>query len=184
MKKSVLFAIGLVVFASTSYATNTTKVNPYSGQEFREIKALAAEDVDGYLAGKGMGFAKAAELNGYPGPSHVMALAGELGLSPEQKQRTEALFKAMEAKAKETGRTLVDEERKLDQLFASKSITPETLTLSLKRIGELQAQVRQSHLESHLAQVEILTREQVASYMKLRGYGGAGKSMEHSGHQH
>lgn len=184
MNKAVLSAIGLVVFATASYAANTSKASPYSGQESREIKALSAEDVESYLAGKGMSFAKAAELNGYPGPSHVLALAGELGLSSEQKQRTEAIFKAMEAKAKETGRALVDEERKLDRLFASQSITPEMLTLSLKRIGELQAQVRQSHLESHLAQVQILTPEQVASYMKLRGYAGTEKSMEHSGHQH
>lgn len=184
MNKAVLSAIGLVVFATISYAANTSKANPYSGQDSREIKSLAAEDIGSYLAGKGMGLAKAAELNGYPGPSHVLALAGELGLSAEQKQRTEALFKAMEAKAKEIGRTLVDEERKLDQSFASRSITSETLTLSLKRIGELQAQVRQAHLESHLAQVEILIPEQVSSYMKLRGYGGTEKSMEHSGHQY
>lgn len=184
MNKAVLSAIGLFVCTTFSYAANTDKANPYSAQGSREIKALAAEDVESYLAGKGMGLALAAELNGYPGPSHVLALAGELGLSPEQKQRTETLFKTMEAKAKEFGRILVDEESKLDQLFASKSITSETLTLSLKHIGELQAQVRQAHLESHLAQVEILTPAQVASYMKLRGYGGAVKSQEHSGHRH
>jgi uncharacterized membrane protein len=184
MRKIVLYVIGLFVFASFSSAGNTDKANPYSGQESREIKALAAEDIENYVAGKGMGLAKAAELNGYPGPSHVLTLAGELGLSPEQKHRTETLFNTMESKAKEIGRALVDEERKLDQLFASKSITPETLTLSLNRIGELQAQVRQAHLESHLAQVEILTSGQVASYMKLRGYGDAKTNQEHSGHKH
>lgn len=184
MNKAVLFSIGLFVFASFSYAENTGKANPYSGQESREIKALAAEEIESYLAGKGMGLAKAAELNGYPGPSHVLALAGELGLSPEQKQRTEALFKTMEARAKEIGRTLVDEERKLDQLFASESITSETLTLSLNRIGELQALVRQAHLDSHLAQAEILTPVQVAAYMKLRGYAGAKPNHERSEHKH
>ena len=184
MNKVTLSAIGLFVFASFAYAGNTDKANSYSGQESREIKAMAAEDIESYLAGKGMGLAKAAELNGYPGPSHVLALAGEIGLSPEQKQRTEALFKTMDAKAKEVGRTLVDEEHKLDQLFASKSITPETLTLSLNRIGELQALVRLAHLESHLAQVEILTPGQVAAYMKLRGYGDTNKNHEHSGHTH
>lgn len=184
MKKTMLLAIGLAVFVNLSYAANADRGNPYSGQESREIKALAAEDVDAYLAGKGMGLAKAAELNGYPGPSHVLSLAAELGLSSEQKQRTEALFKTMEAKAKEIGRVLVDEERKLDQLFASKAITSETLMSSLKRIGDLQALVRQAHLEAHLLQVEILTAEQVASYMKLRGYGDMAKNHEHSGHRH
>jgi Spy/CpxP family protein refolding chaperone len=184
MNKAALSAICLFVVSTFSYATSADKTNVYSGQESREIKSLAAEDVENYLAGKGMGLAKAAELNGYPGPSHVLALAGELGLSPEQKQRTEMLFKAMEAKAKEIGRTLIDEERKLDQLFASKSITSETLALSLKRIGELQAHVRQAHLESHLTQVAILTPEQMASYVKLRGYGDVKKNLQRSDHKH
>jgi Spy/CpxP family protein refolding chaperone len=184
MNKAALCAIGLAILAAVSHAASTGAANPYSAQEAREIKALSAEEVQHYLSGKGMGLAKAAELNGYPGPSHVLALAGELNLSAEQKQRTEALFKIMETKAKEVGRTLVDEERTLDHLFASKSISPESLTQRLKRIGKLQAQVRQVHLESHLAQAEILTPGQVAAYMKIRGYGGTEKIMEHSGHEH
>jgi hypothetical protein len=31
-----------------------------------------------------MGMAKAAELNGYPGPAHVLALAKPLGLTDDQ----------------------------------------------------------------------------------------------------
>src|SRR5687767_11125254 len=52
--------------------------SPYVGQEDRAIKALDAKDVDGLLAGSGMGYAKAAELNGYPGPMHVLELAEKL----------------------------------------------------------------------------------------------------------
>lgn len=181
MNRAFLSALTLVLAATIAQAAPPS---PYAGQESRDIKALAAEDVNNYLAGKGMGLAKAAELNGYPGPSHVLSLANELGLSPEQKQRTEALFKAMEAKAKDLGRSLVDEERKLDRLFAAKAITPETLGLSLQRIGELQARVRQAHLEAHLAQVEILSPEQVAAYMKLRGYGSTDTGHQHAEHSH
>lgn len=184
MNRAALFAISIFASATFSHVANANKANPYSGQENREIKSLSAEEVEGYLEGKGMGFAKAAEFNGYPGPSHVLSLADALRLSPEQKQRTEALFKNMEIKAKEIGHALVDEERKLDRMFASKSITPESLGLSLKKIGELNSQVRQAHLESHLAQMQILTHEQVASYMKLRGYGDATNNHELAGHKH
>ena len=41
--------------------------SPYVGQESREIKALSPQEISDYLSGKGMGLAKAAELNGYPG---------------------------------------------------------------------------------------------------------------------
>jgi Spy/CpxP family protein refolding chaperone len=88
----------------------------------------------------------------------------------------------MEADASQWGRSLIDEERKLDTLFASKSITPQLLSASLARLGELQAKVRAAHLEAHLAQSRILTPEQVARYMHLRGY--ASEQQEPSGHRH
>lgn len=179
MNKAMQSALCLIAFATIAYAGETTTPSQYAGQESRTIKALSADDVESYLAGKGMGLAKAAELNGYPGPSHVLALAGELNLSPTQKRQTEALFRAMEAKAKKIVGALIDEERKLDRLFASKAVTAESLTQTLRRIGELQAQVRQAHLESHLAQTEILTPEQVAAYMKLRGYGSPEMNHKH-----
>ena len=95
-----------------------------------------------------MGFAKAAELNGYAGPKHVLELAGELDLTAEQRTRTQALFASMQTKAVALGRQLVDEERKLDRLFASTSITQNSLQESVARIGELQADVRAAHLEA------------------------------------
>ena len=97
-------------------ASNVLAASPYAGEEERDIKALSAEDVDAYLTGQGMGFAKAAELNGYAGPKHVLELASELELTAEQRTRTQALFASMQTKAVALGRQLVDEERKLDRL--------------------------------------------------------------------
>ena len=47
-------------------ATPAAQTSPYAGEETRAIKALSAQEVESLLGGKGMGFAKAAELNGYP----------------------------------------------------------------------------------------------------------------------
>ena len=60
--------------------------SPYVSETSREIKALSAEDISGYLQGQGMGFAKAAELNGFPGPKHVLDLSDELELSHLQSE--------------------------------------------------------------------------------------------------
>src|SRR5579862_8660098 len=144
---------------------------PYADQQTRQIKSLSPEDVDAYLSGKGMGMAKAAELNGYPGPAHVLELASELSLTPEQRAKTQALFARMESEAKAPGRDLVDAERKLDQLFAAKTITPDSLESTLAEIGALQVKVRRAHLSAHLAQAQILTPTQNALYASLRGYG-------------
>lgn len=62
--------------------------SPYRGEEVRNIKALSEQEIEAYLSGQGMGYAKAAELNSYPGPKHVLELARELGLSPAQEEQT------------------------------------------------------------------------------------------------
>ena len=85
----------LVAMALTVSQVSGDPVSPYRGQETREIKALSAQEVSDLLAGKGMGFAKAAELNGYPGPKHVLELAGPLALTPEQVEGTRAIFNDM-----------------------------------------------------------------------------------------
>jgi Spy/CpxP family protein refolding chaperone len=153
--------------------------SPYVGQESREIKALSSEEVNGLLTGQGMGFAKAAELNGFAGPAHVLELARQLGLSPEQHASTKALFASMSEKASASGRSLVEQERELDRLFASKTITPQRLSVSLREIARLQAEVRAAHLEAHLVQVGILTPEQNSRYAELRGYGANGGHSSH-----
>ncbi len=65
--------LGLLAWGATA-----AQDSPYTGMQQREIKALSAETVSGYLAGHGMGFAMVAELNSYPGPKHVLELAEQL----------------------------------------------------------------------------------------------------------
>ena len=174
MKHRLAAAAFLSLIASTVLAAS-----PYAGEEGRDIKALSAEDVNAYLTGQGMGFAKAAELNGYAGPKHVLELAGELELTAEQRARSQALFASMQTKAVALGRQLVDEERKLDRLFAGASITERSLQESVARIGALQSDVRAAHLEAHLEQAKILTPEQRARYLHLRGYHASGAHHPH-----
>ncbi len=184
MKISVVACL----LASLHFISGASAAPPpsaYAGQETRDIKALSAEEVDAYLSGKGMGLARAAELNGYPGPAHVLELASQLGITPEQRTKTEALRASLASKAVSLGRALVEEERKLDRMFATKAVSPELLAGLLSEIGALQAQVRGAHLEAHLAQVQILTPEQTAHYFQLRGYGGSAAHLGHDGqHMH
>jgi hypothetical protein len=164
---------------------NAYSQSPYAGQESGEIKALSPQEVSDLLVGKGMGLAKAAELNGYPGPAHVLELAAQLQLTPEQMARTETLFTKMQAQAMGIGRQLVEEERMLDGQFSSKSITRGWLQSSLERIARLQAELRRVHLETHLEQTALLSDTQIAAYSKLRGYGGGGGSQsEHGRRRH
>ena len=155
----------------------------YAGQESHAIKALSPQEVADLLAGKGMGLAKAAELNGYPGPMHVLELAAQLQLTPDQTAKTAALFTKVQARAVDIGRQMVEEERALDRQFAAKSITSASLQASLERIAKLQAELRRAHLETHLEQTALLSATQIAAYAQLRG-DGAGDDHSSHGRRH
>ena len=153
----------------------------YAGQEARTIKALSAEDIEALRTGQGMGYAKAAELNGYPGPAHVLALAEQLQLTPEQLAKTRDIEASMRTKAKTIGAELIDAQAQLDNLFASKQIDERALDASLQHIAELEAQLRRAHLQAHIEQTSLLSAAQTARYSELRGYG---QPQNHSLHEH
>ena len=71
----------------------------YADIHDREITSLSEGELEDLRAGGGMGFALPAELNGYPGPSHVLDLADELELTKEQLEQTRRLFEAMREEA-------------------------------------------------------------------------------------
>jgi Spy/CpxP family protein refolding chaperone len=158
----------------------------YPGQQSRSIKALSEEDIAMLENGDGMGMAKAAELNGYPGPRHVLALATQLRLTDDQANRIAALRDRMSAAARPLGLELIDRERRLDQLFANREITPERLTVETATIGDIQGRLRAVHLAAHLATRTILSPEQATQYDQLRGYTEAGASSHDraGGHRH
>jgi hypothetical protein len=159
----------------TSVAANAQ--TPYAGMQTRPIKALSEQQVADLGAGRGMGLALAAELNGYPGPSHVLELADKLGLSPDQLARVQRLFDSMKAEAVPIGRKLIEQEANLDKQFADRTMTPETLKVSIAAVATTQGALRETHLKYHLSTVPILTPGQMQRYAELRGYGE--KPMHH-----
>ena len=117
-----------------------------------------------------MGLAKAAELNSYPGPLHVLELARELGLTDTQRAATEALYATMRERAQSVGNKIIEAERDLDRAFVSGTINPMELRSRVNTIGALLGELRAVHLETHLAQRALLTPEQITRYDMLRGY--------------
>jgi len=173
--RSFVVAIVLSFVASVDFAQS-----PYAGMQARSIKALSEQQIA--EAGRGMGLALPAELNGYPGPAHVLDLSDQLGLSAEQKARVQSLFDAMKAEAVPLGERLLEQEAALDQQFASRSITPQRLKTATAAIGGTQGKLQETHLKYHLQTAQILTPDQMQRYSALRGYGST-VPMQHQ-HQH
>ena len=143
---------------------------PYAGLHQRAVKALSDEQLADLKAGRGMGLALAAELNGYPGPMHVLELKDQLHLTADQRQRFQQLYDGMKAEAIAAGETLIESEKALDQQFAQRAMTPEALTALTAQIGDAQGKLRAVHLKYHLSTAELLTATQGQRYAELRGY--------------
>jgi Spy/CpxP family protein refolding chaperone len=178
--------VTLVALALLSVST-PAQHGPYAGEQQRAIKSLSEKDIADLQAGQGMGLAKAAELNGYPGPAHVLEHADALRLTAAQREQSKALLDSHKAAARELGRQLVEAERALDMAFASKRIDPSSLTVMTAEIGQRAAKLREEHLRTHLAQAALLDAAQIRRYAQLRGYESpagtdAKPARVHSGH--
>jgi hypothetical protein len=168
-----------------AYAASAQTQQPYAGMQTRPIKALSEQQVADLKAGRGMGLALAAELNGYPGPLHVLELREPLALSESQRAKVQALFDAMKAETVRLGESLLAQEADLDRLFASKTITEASLAAAMQAIGATQVALRTAHLKYHLDTLRVLAPPQVNRYAELRGYsGGAQSSHPEAGHKH
>jgi Spy/CpxP family protein refolding chaperone len=175
----------LLAFAALfSTAVLAQDNRPYAGLDQREVKALSEQQIGDLRAGRGMGLALPAELNGYPGPSHVLENADALALSPEQRARTRALFEAMKAEAIPVGERLIEQETTLDRLFANREINLAALSAVTAEIGVTQGRLRQAHLKYHLAMIDVLTADQIARYRELRGYGVGQEGAQHHQMRH
>jgi Spy/CpxP family protein refolding chaperone len=166
----------IAAFAALSAVAQTA---PYAGQQGRAIKSLSDVEIAELQAGQGMGLAKAAELNGYPGPAHVLEHANALSLTPQQRAASEALVQRHKARAREMGLALIEAERALDQAFAGKQVDAALLGRLTANIGAQQAQLREEHLRTHLEQTVLLDPHQIQRYQQLRGYAGGGHQRKH-----
>ena len=175
MKAIMIIGVLLVIALSIlhPHATSSSVLSPYAGQETRAIKALSPADMQGLMAGEGTpfdGMAKAAELNGYPGPRHVLDAADELGLDAEQKAKVEALYEEMHDAAVPLGQQIIAKETQIDNAFKDWTVKEATLEQMVTESATLYGQLRFVHLRAHLAMMDILTPEQVEKYKELRGY--------------
>ncbi|WP_119301602.1 Spy/CpxP family protein refolding chaperone [Dongia deserti] len=170
MIRFALLALALIAMPAIADTTHHGQHSPYAGLHARDIKALSPEQIADLKAGRGMGLALAAELNGYPGPRHVLDLAQELALTSDQHQRTSALFEAMRQETSALGERLIEAERALDRLFAEQRATPQSVVAATLSAGTIEGELRAAHLRYHLAMMDILTPEQIQTYNRVRGY--------------
>lgn len=184
MMRASCAIVCLALTAAGSAAARDVDKQHYAGQETRAVTALSGEDIAQIEAGAGWGLAKAAELNGYPGPAHVLELAEKLDLTPAQRQRVEEIFGKMRAAAIETGKRYILAEAGVDEVFRASDATAETVADAVAEAARWRGRLRLVHLKPHLETAKLMSPEQRRRYDHLRGYSGGGANMNHDHHNH
>ena len=181
MIKLLLAAVAASLILSGQVLAEKKPSQPYAGQQTRAISSLSPADVKALAKGQGWGLAKPAELNGYPGPIHVLELADRLKLSQLQIVQVREIYREMNEAARRIGQLFIQSEAELDALFKRRTATPDALKSALHKSSELRADLREAHLNAHIKTVPLLTSHQRNLYAQLRGYSNKGS---HSGHAH
>jgi Spy/CpxP family protein refolding chaperone len=117
---------------------------------------------------EGAGMGSYADLNGYPGPKHVLDMQDSLNLSEEQLKDVQSIFDAMKESTRSTGEAIIAREVELESLFRSGKATREVVKRVSKEIGALRGELRAAHLVAHIQAKQVLTKDQIATYDSLR----------------
>jgi len=171
MHRLLLVGFAIISLAATASAQHDEhSSSPYAGFEDRDIAALSEQDTADLEAGAGWGLALPAELNGLPGPTHLLELSSELDLTDAQIQALTALRDAMRIEAIQWGQTFIEAERNLNNAFLSSVPSTEELERLVQSAADARAGLRTAHLKAHLTTVQIVSERQVRLYNRLRGY--------------
>ena len=170
MKKYYKIGFSTLLLTTLSFSNSDHHKSKYAEEADREIKSLSINDIKELKKGSGWGLAKAAELNGYPGPSHILKMAKEINLTKEQIIAIQKMFDEMKAQSISLGNQLIQLEKKLNNDFQNKTIDQTKLHNHINDISDIRQKLRLTHLSTHLKTPNILTQEQVSLYNNLRGY--------------
>jgi Spy/CpxP family protein refolding chaperone len=177
---SALLALPLLLPLVPARAQSPTpqpgSLTPRHNAHGSDVPGLGTDEIEELRRGDGMGQARVAEVQGYPGPRHVLDAwhAGTLALTSEQSARIQAITQAMTAEAQRLGVLVLDAERGLADAFRTGRIDARTLRADLARITALRSELRLVHLQAHLETRAVLDPDQLARYAELRGHASKG----------
>jgi len=129
--------------------------------------------------GAGAGMASYADLNGYPGPKHVLEMRDTLRLTDDQEKNLEAIFDEMSENARAKGELIIAKEIELDAKFRLGVATMSGVLRLSGEIGMLRGELRAVHMTAHIQAKEILTKQQIGLYNAIRH-----KSSQHTSGGH
>ncbi len=176
MQSLLTLSLALVIVAIPALSPaqgHSDHASPYAGFETRTIKGLSETDIEELRRGGGWGLALAAELNGAPGPAHLLELRDEIPLLADQVAAIQAIFAEMQDEAIEAGSRLIEAEAAIETAFGAGEFDDSRLRSLIAEAEATRAELRFIHLSRHLSTPPLLSADQIARYNTLRGYGSS-----------
>ena len=130
------------------------------------LSALSKEDLKGLRRGHGTPFgdmAKAAELNGFPGPRHVLDLKRN-GLTSKQVSEIEEIYRKMNLLYIKVGAELVAKAF-MDREFKEKRVNSKSLKKMIQSSAVKYSELRYIQLVAHLETAKILKKGKLINIM-------------------
>lgn len=119
--------------------------SPHAGVEARAITSHSQAYPEELRRGGGWGRALAAELNGVPGPAHLLELAAEIPLSADQVAAIRQIFEAMQAEAIAAGARLIAAEEAIEAAFRAGDFDAPRLRSLIAEAGAARGKLRFIH---------------------------------------
>lgn len=166
----LLWILGFGMSVSAMAQHNHSAQTPYAGMQNRDIKSLSDKDIQELRRGGGWGMALPAELNGMPGPVHLLELKDQIPLASDQVPQIQALVDDMRLAAIPAGERLIAAEAAIESAFASKNIAEGSLRRLLTNAESARTELRFIHMSQHYKAANILKPEQIKRHNVLRGY--------------
>src|SRR5262245_65908219 len=150
--------LSLVSLLAVASAAEDPRTAPYRHQTQSSLRGFSEAEVAELRAGTGMGLARAAELNSYPGPRHILDAihAGRLQASPTQVRQLQEIFDEMRSDARRIGAQILSEEEQLETAFRTTTIAEHDLRARLAQIASLKGEFRVTHLRAPLLAKAVL----------------------------
>jgi Spy/CpxP family protein refolding chaperone len=167
---ALLLTLNLSIASASSAQHSHGERSPYAGMQGRAIKSLSNADIEELRRGGGWGLALPAELNGMPGPAHLLELKEQIPLVPDQVVAIQKLFDDMKKAAIPVGARLIEAESAIDAAFSAGAVDEAALRRLLADAEQARTELRFIHLSQHSRTVALLEPKQIGRYNVLRGY--------------